>query len=153
MKVLVVYDSMYGNTEKVARAIGSACGASVLHASEVKVDQLRDLDVLIVGSATQAFQPLKAMKTFLKEIPQGALKTVKVASFDTRMDIAAVNNRLLTVMAKLFGYAAQPISASLAKKGGEVAASPMGFIVNDKEGPLKDGEIERALMWAKQVIS
>lgn len=29
----------------------------------------------------------------------------------------------------------------------------MGFIVNDKEGPLKDGEIERALMWAKQVIS
>ena len=123
------------------------------HASEVKVDQLRDLDVLIVGSATQAFQPLKAMKTFLKEIPQGALKTVKVASFDTRMDIAAVNNRFLTVMAKLFGYAADTILSSLVRKGGVRTAPCEGFIVNDKEGPLKDGEIERALMWAKQVIS
>lgn len=30
MKVLVVYDSMYGNTEQIAKAIGSACKASVL---------------------------------------------------------------------------------------------------------------------------
>ncbi len=153
MKVLVVYDSMYGNTEQIAKAIGSACGASVLHAGQVKMDRLKGLDFLIIGSATQAFQPLQSMKVFLKEIPQGALKTIKVATFDTRMDIAAVNNRLLTMMTKLFGYAAQHISASLARKGGEVVASPIGFIVNDKQGPLKDGEIERAFQWAKQVIS
>lgn len=152
MSILVVYDSMYGNTEKIAQAIGAAIGADVLRAGEVKPDQLAGLDVLLVGSPTQAFQPLQPIKTFLKEIPFGALKGVKVASFDTRMDVAAVNNRFLTIMANLFGYAAKPIAATLMKKGGLSIASPEGFIVSDKEGPLKEGELERAVQWAKQIV-
>ena len=153
MTVLIVYDSMYGNTEKVAKAMGEACGATVVGASEVEIGQLKNLDVLIAGSATQAFQPLKFMKAFLRSIPQGALEGVKVASFDTRMDVVEVNNWFLTIMARLFGYAAQPISHTLAKKGGVVTAGPEGFIVSNSEGPLKDGELERSVTWVKQIIS
>lgn len=151
MNTLVVYDSLYGNTEKIAKAIGSACGAKVLHASEVKPEHLEGLDALIVGSPTQAFQSSKPMKTFLSSIPQGALKGLKVASFDTRMDVVQVNNRLLTGLAKLFGYAAKPMAAILVGKGGRKPAYVEGFIVSDKEGPLKEGELERAVQWAKQI--
>jgi len=37
------------------------------------------------------------------------------------------------------------------KKGGRLVAEPEGFIVENKEGPLKQGELERANKWAKQL--
>jgi flavodoxin len=151
MNILVVYDSAYGNTESIAKAIGSSCKADVLRVGEVKAEQLRDLDVLIVGSPTQAFRSLPSVKSFLKNLPAGSLKNVKVASFDTRVDVKQVGNRFLTFLVRLFGYAAQPIMSTLVKKGGVRAVPPMGFIVNDKEGPLRDGEIERAIQWSKEI--
>jgi len=152
MHVLVVYDSMYGNTEKIAQAIGTAIGATVLHVNQVKEEHLTGLDILIVGSPTQAFQPLKSMKTFLKDLPAGSLKGVKIASFDTRADLGEVGSKLLSFLVKLFGYAAEPIQAKLVRKGGIKVTTPAGFFVHGKEGPLKEGEIERALQWGKQMI-
>lgn len=151
MKTLVVYDSVFGNTEKVAQAIGAALGAPLLRVGDVKPEHLAGLDALIVGSPTQAFQPLKSVKTFLKNIPAGALKGVKVAAFDTRADVQEVNSRILTAFVKVFGYAAEPIAARLIKKGGTQAMAPAGFFVNGKEGPLRDGELERAAAWARQI--
>ncbi len=151
MKALVVYDSVFGNTEKVAQAIGDALGAQTLRVGDVKPEHLTGLDALIVGSPTQAFQPLKPVKAFLKAIPAGALKGVKVAAFDTRADVPEVNSWILTAFVKVFGYAAEPMAARLVKKGGTQAMPPAGFFVNGKEGPLKDGELERAAAWARQM--
>ena len=52
----------------------------------------------------------------------------------------------------LFGYAAEPISKKLKNKGAEIVITPTGFCVNDTEGPLKEGELERATTWANQII-
>lgn len=152
MKALVVYDSAYGNTEAIAKAIGGACQAIVLRVGEVKPDHLEGLDFLIVGSPTQAFQSLPSVKAFLKNLPAGSIKGVKVASFDTRVDVKQVGNRFLTFLVRLFGYAAEPIMSALVKKGGVRAGEPIGFIVSDKEGPLLDGEIERAIQWATALV-
>lgn len=152
MKALVIYDSMYGNTEKVAQAIGAALGAPLLRVGDVKPEHLTGLDALIVGSPTQAFQPLKPVKAFLKAIPARALQGVKVAAFDTRADVQEVNSRILTVFVKIFGYAAEPIAAKLVQKGGTQAMAPAGFFVHGKEGPLKDGELARAAMWGRQIL-
>jgi len=151
MKALVIYDSMYGNTEKVAQAMGTALGAQVLRVGDVKPEHLNGLTALIVGSPTQAFQPLKPIKAFLKTLPSGVLKGVRVAAFDTRADVQEVNSRILTLFVRLFGYAAEPIAARLVKKGGTQALPPAGFFVNGKEGPLKDGELERAAAWVRQI--
>lgn len=151
MKALVVYESVFGNTEKVAQAIGSALGCEARRITEVTPEQLTGLDALIVGSPTQAFQALKPVKAFLKSIPAGSLKGVKVAGFDTRMDVKEVNNAVLTVFAKAFGYAAEPIGKQLVKKGGVQAVPPEGFIVTGEKGPLRDGELERAAEWAKRI--
>jgi len=111
-KIIVVYDSYFGNTEKIAREIGKALGndVQVKSSKEIKIEMLSELDYFIVGATTRAFKPSDPIKYFLKTIPSGELNGVKVASFDTRMDPKDVGNPILKFMARLFGYAAEPIA-------------------------------------------
>ncbi|MBE0431932.1 flavodoxin family protein [candidate division WOR-3 bacterium] len=155
-KILIVYDSFFGNTEKVARAMRDGLAtegdASVCRVNDVKPEQLAGLDVLLVGSPTRAFRPTKATMDLLNALPGSGLKGVRVAAFDTRIAPEDVKPRLLRWMVKLFGYASEPISKRLVKKGGELALTPEGFCVMDSEGPLKDGELERAAAWARSAM-
>jgi len=156
MKVLIIYDSFFGNTEKIAQAIGNSLGSKenveTLRVSDVKPEQLIGLELLIVGSPTRVFKPTKAIMNFLNKIPLNVLKGVKVAAFDTRISTADVSSRLLNILVKLFGYAAKPIAYKLEKKGGSLIIPPEGFFVIDSKGPLKDGELERAADWAKLIV-
>ncbi len=156
MKVLIVYDSIFGNTEQIALAISNSLGskenAETCRVSKMKPEQLNGLGLLIVGSPTRAFRPTKAITNFLKKISSNSLKSVKIAAFDTRISTADINSRLLNVLVKLFGYAAKPIADKLEKKGGGLVIPPEGFFVKDSEGPLKDGELKRATDWAKLII-
>ena len=52
---------------------------------------------------------------------------------------------------RVIGYAAPRIAAALVSKGASLAAPPEGFIVEDKDGPLKAGELERAARWASEI--
>ena len=74
MKALVVYDSFYGNTEKIAVAIGAALGSAedvtVLRVSQVKPEQLAGLNLLIVGSPTRKFSPSPVIVKLVKSIPK-----------------------------------------------------------------------------------
>ena len=157
MKVLIVYDSVFGNTEKIAQVIGNAMGSqaevNILRVGNVKQENLRGLDVLIVGSPTRAFKPTKEIINFLNGFPKNGLKGVKVAAFDTRFTMSAIEeSRVLPFFVRLFGYAAKPISNRLKKKGGELIIPPEGFFVEGVEGPLKEGEIEHAASWAKEIV-
>lgn len=155
MKAFIIYDSMFGNTERVAQAMATALGdraeVAACRVGDVKPEDFVGVDLLIVGSPTQGFQPTPAIKKLLERIPAQGLKGVKVAAFDTRISIEDVGSRFLMVMVNLFGYAAKPIANQLRKKAGELVVPPEGFIVQDKEGPLKDGELARAAAWAKQI--
>jgi hypothetical protein len=53
----------------------------------------------------------------------------------------------------IFGYAAEPIADRLQKKGGTLVTPPEGFYVGDTEGPLLDGELERATAWAQDIAA
>jgi len=156
MKVLIVYDSVFGNTEKIAQAIGNSLSSEenveTLRVSDVKPEQLIGLELLIVGSPTRVFKPTKAIMNFLNKIALNVLKGAKVAAFDTRISTVDVNSRFLNILVKLFGYAAKPIADKLEKKGGSLIIPPEGFFVKDSEGPLKDGELERAADWAKLIM-
>jgi flavodoxin len=156
MKAMVVYDSMYGNTGQIAEAIGKALGpeenVKVVRAAEVKPEQLAGVTLLIVGSPTQKFRPTGATSRFLKGIPQNGLEGVKVAAFDTRFQESEIEKiRILAFFVSIFGYAAKPIADRLQKKGGELAVPPEGFYVGDTEGPLLEGELERAAEWAREI--
>lgn len=155
MKALVVYDSFFGNTEKVAKAIGSALGSpndvKVCRVSEMNQDLLKGVELLIVGSPTRAFSPTPAIKTFVKSLPGRRLEGVKVSAIDTRMNIDEKTPGILRFFAGIFGYAGKHILDGLVKKGGLQVMPSEGFFVNGSEGPLADGEIERAAEWAKRI--
>jgi len=144
MKILVIYDSTYGNTAKIARAIGDAVTGEVeiLPVVAANSAELNSSDILIVGSPTQGGRPTKLMQAFLDSIPESALKSIKAVAFDTRL-----SNKLVSV----FGYAAGRIADILTKKGALILSSE-GFFVKGKEDSLKEGELERAAGWAREIL-
>ena len=156
MKALVVYDSVFGNTEKVAQEMGQALGSraevQTLRVGDVKSEHLAGLDALVVGSPTRAFSPTPAIKNWLKSLPSNSLHGVQVAAFDTRISVKDIDSAILNFLVKLFGYAAKPIGNRLTKKGGDLSVPPAGFFVEDSEGPLRDGELTRAADWARQIL-
>jgi flavodoxin I len=146
MKTLIVYDSGFGNTEKIAHAIGGAMTGDVRVArvGEVRPEDLKGLNFLVVGSPTQGGRATPAIRDFIGKIPKDGLKGINVSAFDTRLP-----GRLVGI----FGYAAGRIAPGLKKKGGNLISPPEGFIVQGSEGPLKQGELERAAAWAKQIAT
>jgi len=155
MKVLIVYESVFGCTEKIAQAIGSAFQppdeATVTRPPGINPAEVSSFDLVIVGAPTQGGRPTKPVQDFLAGIPEKALSDTKVAAFDTRLGIEE-HKGFVKFIIKTFGFAAGKIADILKSKGGILAAGPEGFIVTDREGPLKDGEIERAAEWAKTII-
>jgi flavodoxin len=145
MKTLVVYDSLYGNTEKVAKAIDEGLGgeAEVARVGGVDSDDVEAVDLLIVGSPTHGGQATEAIQGFLGRLGGTLPAGTRVAAFDTR---------LATKLVAIFGYAAGRIGRALEEAGGTLAAPPEGFVVKGKEGPLKDGELERARDWTRQFV-
>lgn len=149
MRALVVYDSQWGNTEAIARAVGAVLGAEtrVERAGNLRPRDLADLELLVVGSPTQGGRPLASVTQLLAELSRDALTTTHAAAFDTRLP-AAERGFALRLLMRTIGYAAPRIAKALEAKGARLVVPPEGFLVEDKEGPLKPGERERAVLWA-----
>jgi flavodoxin len=140
MKILIVYDSTYGNTEEIARAIGEAITGEVKVLRVGEADPSETFNLLIVGSPTHGGRPTQAIQDFTKRVP--ALNGAPVAAFDTRLS---------TGLVKIFGYAAGRIGKTLEKKGGILVKPPEAFFVKGTKGPLREGELERAASWAGEI--
>ncbi len=138
MKALIVYDTKFGHTEEIARAIGEAIGGRVLPVEEVDPADLQEYDLVMLGSPTHGGFPTEGINNLSNDA--AALAGLKTAAFDTR------------TKATIFGYAAPKIGRNLEKSGTHLVAPPEGFFVLGKKGPLKDGEIERAAAWVEEMF-
>ena len=161
MKSLVIYDSLYGNTEQIAKAIADALGTpetvTLRHVGDIQPGEMSDLTLLVVGSPTQRFNIKPEMKDFLNAIPDGSLRGVPVAAFDTRYPQSEIDKiPVLAFFAKIWGrsaYADRHIAQALKRKGGGPLLASEGFYVGGMEGPLLEGERERAADWAGQLAA
>ena len=151
MKALVIYDSVFGNTEKVAQAISTALNTSALPVGDVTPEMLTGLDLLVIGSPTRGFRPTEAVTKLLNDLPKKHLAGVKVAAFDTRILLDTINSKALRFLVDKGGYAASKIAKALEKKGGMQIAEPEGFLVTGEQGPLKGGELVRSATWADEL--
>jgi flavodoxin len=147
MKSIVIYDTVYGNTEIIARTISENIqGASTLaRVGDAKIPDLSSVELVIIGSPTQGGRPFASIRDFLAAIPKGKLQGIGVAAFDTRTE---VKGSFLKLVVRLLGYAAPRILNELQSKGGRAVSLPQGFEVTGKEGPIIAGETERAASWA-----
>lgn len=107
---------------------------------------------MFIGSPTRAFNATPAIMTFIKCLSKGKLDGVQAAAFDTRINPEQTESKFLKFMIKLFGYADVKIANALTKAGAELPIESAGFGITGTEGPLLDGEIERAKSWADQIL-
>ncbi|MGZ4436465.1 MAG: flavodoxin family protein [Nocardioides sp.] len=163
MKALVVYESLFGNTETVARAVAE--GISRTPQAEVTVADVRGVrpeyaerfDLVVVGGPTHAFSmsrsstradamrqgaphrtPDVGIREWLGQLPDD-LHHEGVATFDTRV----------TRVRRLPGSAAKRAAHLAARLGMVRVAPPESFYVEDVSGPLVAGERERAVTWGE----
>ena len=160
MKALVVYESMFGNTEKIARAVADSFGdrCDVTIAEAAAMPSAEGMDLLVVGSPTHAFG-LSRPSTRQDAVRQGAahptdpaiglreyldvsplLTGLAAAAFDTRVNMPLVP-----------GSAAHKAHRRLRRLGCRMLCPAESFRVTGTTGPLVDGEIERARQWAARL--
>ena len=115
--------------------VGEVIGAQVHLVSEINPADLDGYDLLVFGSPTHGGFPTEGIHNLLKEAL--VLNGINSAAFDTRTKTT------------IFGYAAPKMARNLEKNGGKLLLPPEGFYVGGIEGPLLDGELERAAAWAQ----
>lgn len=164
MKALVVYESMFGNTEQVARAVATGLGRHLdveLVAVANAPDTVSDVDLVVVGGPTHAFSMTRqatrvdavsqgashgtsetGLREWLATLP-AASRSLPVATFDTRVDKAR----------HLPGSAAKAAAKVVRRRGYLLAARPESFYVADVAGPLIEGELDRAAAWGETLTS
>lgn len=141
MKSIVIYDSNFGNTKLVAEAIAKALSAKTAFVDDMSFSKIEDYDLVVVGSPIIGWKPSEKMGIFLANINDGQLSNVRVATFDTRV--------------KLFihGDAMAKIAKLLEEAGGKIVVESMPFYVKGQNGPLLEGEIDKAKSWAKEILN
>lgn len=146
MNVLVVYGSQFGNTERIARAIGAALEArhdvEVVGARDARALAGTPIDLLIVGAPTQMFGRRLIVRSFLDGLKRQGIGNVAAAAFDTRMGTPTEKN----------AAASETIASRLEALGCRLIAPPESFLVAGFTGPLVAGEEERARDWALRLV-
>jgi len=150
MNILLIYDSKFGNTEKVAQTIALALSdygtvrlLPVEKADAFSLVNASDIHLLIVGCPTQIHGVSPAMRQFLDRIPPESLRGMPALCFDTRYR----SPRWIT------GSAARRTAKFLDDKGAHIVFPPESFFVMETEGPLEVGELNRAAKWAQNIIA
>jgi len=162
MKALVVYESMFGNTEEVARAIGAGLAESmaveVQSVANASPAVPQDVELLIIGGPTHAFSmsrrstredavkqgshasPSVGLREWLAGLP-AQRRAATLTTFDTRVNGAR----------HLPGSAAKSAARSARRHGFTHVERGESFYVDGTAGPILDGEIERATDWGRQL--
>jgi Flavodoxin len=163
-RALVVYESMFGNTAAIAKAVAEGL-ASVIDADVADVasapSALDDLDLLVVGAPTHAFGLSRpqtradagkrgayadaarsdGVREWIATIDRGSVGATTAAAFDTRVR-----------RPRLPGSAARAARRRLRRLGFRVLPAT-SFWVTGTPGPLAEGELERAHRWGEQLAT
>ena len=162
-RVLVVYESMFGNTRAIAKAVAEgladAGAVDLVEVGSAPVPLPDDVDLLVVGAPTHAFglsrpstrksaadqAPGEVVSTgiglreWLDELRPG---TAAVSAFDTRVKVAMMP-----------GSAGRRALGRLRRSGFPMLLRSESFYVEGTPGPLKDGEVDRARRWGAKLAT
>jgi hypothetical protein len=163
MKALVVYESMFGNTQAVAQAVaeGISTAATVELVEVGQAPRLvpDDISMIVVGAPTHAFSlsrqrtradarqqaegPLVTTGAGLREwlLELRSARPLPVAAFDTRI-----------ARPRVPGSAARAAMRRLRRRGHQPISRPTSFYVTGTRGPLSNGELDRARAWGATLV-
>jgi hypothetical protein len=175
MRALVIHESLFGNTRAIAEAIAEGLAdarpdltvrclpaAAAVGPPAVPLD---DVDLLVVGCPTHAWG-MSSLRSRTAQIAKdrqqaperrhdpdaegaGVRELLARMSADrTAPRAAAFDTRLAS---RFSGGAARRLARALHRAGAVVVGRPMGFVVTGMTGPLRDGELDRARAWGREL--
>jgi hypothetical protein len=162
MKTLVVYESLWGNTAAVARAIAEGAGpeARALTTDEATPDVIAEAELIVAGAPVIAFglpseRMLGSLATSQRDAPtppdlsHPSMRSWLAALPHGRGRAAAFDTRLRWSPRGANGS----IVDGLERAGYESVGTPRKFIVTGTYGPLRDGELDRARAWGAELAA
>jgi flavodoxin len=148
MNTLVVYFSKFGNTQMLAETIGDALSSAgnlrVISSEQLEVVDFHCVDLVIMGSPTHKMNLPESVRPLFEQLPKKILKGKLFATFDTSYKMSWWLNQFT---------AGKRLAQKLRKLGGKRILPPEIFLVTGREGPLYEGEIERAKDWANSILA
>lgn len=161
MRTLVVYESLFGNTEALAHCIAEGLAK---HAdTDIRpVDDDREVDdevdLIVLGGPTHAFS-MSRPSTRDDAVRQGAepaQHAVGLREWIGSRDLAGHQVALFDSRAyrgrRLPGSAAKSAARLIRRHGNPPVVDRASFYVQDVGGPLLDGEQDRARVWAEHLV-
>ena len=163
-RALVVFESMFGNTQRLAQGLAWGLRAEGMDVTVCNVESAparlpADLDLLVLGAPTHAFRlstpssranarrhgataaPVEfGMREWLAGLPPGGTPQ-DVAIFDTRF----ARTRRIPLAAS------RAIQVLLERRGCRVSTRPVSFVVDGPRGPLELQELEKAVAWGRRL--
>ena len=159
MKAVVVYESLWGNTESVAKAIAEGIGAdaTALSTAEATPDRVAGAELIVAGAPLQAFSlpgertragikpdtdpapdlSIPTLRSWLETLPPGHGRS---ATFETKIRWSP-------------GSATKTIDHELEKAGYPPVVPAEHFLVTGTYGPLRVGELDRARRWGTELAA
>jgi flavodoxin len=147
MNALIVYFSKFGNTKRVAEAIAEELerevSVQVIHSDELATSALGNVDLVIMGTPTHNMNLPKSVRPVFERLPRRILPKTPIAAFDTSYKLSAFLSRFT---------AAKKLARELRRLGGKRIVPPETFHVMEREGPLFEGELDRAREWTRSIM-
>lgn len=147
MKILIGYESKYGNTKKVAELIAE--GIKAVEGHEVSIENVNDVDLsksdiydlLLIGSPNHVGGPTKSVKNFLKNLTDAPLKAKSIAVFDTYMK-------------KQIGKVVKKMEQQISKKlpDSKILSPGLSIKVGGMKGPIVEEDLPKCKEFGEMVI-
>jgi flavorubredoxin len=156
MNAIVVYESVWGNTAAVARAIAEGLGGQAFATDEVPADQLESAELIVAGAPVFGFSlPTEAMRSKITPEAGEAAPNLAHPSLRSWLDALPRGKGKSAAFETRIWWSPRGATSTIAKKlkdrGYPPVAKGAKFVVKDKTGPLREGELERARAWGAEL--
>ncbi len=154
MKGLIVYDTAFGNTKKVAETIAETLRESgkdidVFDVQGLKKFSGKDYGFLAVGSPTKFGTMSFTIRRFLGKVKSEEWVNKPFIAFDTENPENVENSK----KENKSWSAAEKIAEKLKEKNLSQISPVLKALVIGEKGPLVEGEIERVRNYTRELIS
>jgi len=148
MKGTVVFDSVYGNTKKVAEAIAEQIradghSADILNLGESEAKKV-EADFMFVGSPTRMGRPTKKAKAFVEGLNPEYWRNRPIVTFDTVGPMSEDEEKRKAWLARVENSAATRMRDQARARGIKVLSDVLHIAVTGFKGPLAPDALDQA---------
>lgn len=150
IKILVAYDSKYGNTKLASEHILKGIlkigeiEPAIGYVKEINFDKIIEFDVIVIGGPNHMGRPSRTLKKFINQLTKLDLKTKNVAIFGTYAGKMRIVDRAVKKLQKIVEKKLPDLN---------LISDTLSIRVNGMKGPIVEGELPKCMEFGKKIAS